>query len=124
MSIREIHLAHADFGADPYEAGSSPQASLRHRAEVVDLEFDCGETTGSGKMAVERQAYSRVGDTGGHTAVHRAGAVEEIGPQTALDGDAVAVQTNQFESEQSIEGMSCQEIRCLSGSVLRVIQVW
>jgi hypothetical protein len=124
MFIREINLAYADPGADPHQAGPRQQPALRDRAEVVDLQFDRGETAGPAKMVVERAAHGNVGKAGGDTAVHRSRAVEEFGAHTALDGEPIAMHANQFESNQVIEGVAVQEGSSFCGRTLRLIQVW
>ena len=124
MFIREINLAYADPGADPHQAGPRPQPALRDRAEVVDLQFDGGETACPAKMVVERAAHGHVGKAGGNTTVHRSRTVEEFGAHTALDGEPIAMRANQFESNQVIEGMRGQEGSSFCGGTLRVVQVW
>src|SRR5476649_1526023 len=44
--------------------GTAPAAGLRDRAEVVDLQFDGGETACPAKMVVERAAHGHVGKAG------------------------------------------------------------
>jgi len=121
MFIREINLAHADPGADPHQAGPRQQPALRDRAEVVDLQFDGGETACPAKMVVERAAHGHVGKAGGDTAVYRSGAVEEFGAHAELDGEPIAMHANQLESNQVIESMPGQEGASFFGRALRVV---
>lgn len=138
MFIREINLAYADPGADAHQAGPRPQPALRDRAEVVDLQFDGGETACPAKVVLERATHCRVGQAGGDAAVYRSRAVQEFGAHLALDGETIAMHANQFESKQVIERMPGREVPgCSAGgrfvppvvlrfcdSFLRIIQVW
>jgi hypothetical protein len=124
MFIREINLAYADPGADAHQAGPRPQPALRDRAEVVDLQFDGGELACPAKVVLERGAHCSVGQAGGDSAVYRSGTVEEFRPNAALDGEAIAMDANQFESNQVIERMPGQEVPGLGGRAFRMVQVW
>jgi hypothetical protein len=124
MPVREINPADRDRGADPHQVRPRQQAALSHGPEIVDFHFDRGETARAGKMVLERASDRRVGKARGDTAVHRSGGIQEFGAHAALDGETVAMDANQLETEQVIECVIGEERSYERGLFLLVAQVW
>jgi hypothetical protein len=122
--VCKIHVPHADRGTDPHETRPSQQPSLCNRTEVVDLQFDGGETSRPGKMSVQGGADGCIGDTRRDASVKRTLAVQQFGTYAALDGQPIAMRSHQFESQQVIEGVPGEEIPNNLGCTFGVAQVW
>jgi hypothetical protein len=84
MFIREINLAYAVPGADSHQAGPRQQPAFRDWTEVVDFQFDGGETACYAKMVIERAAHGHIGKAGGDTAVDGSRTIEKFGAHVAF----------------------------------------
>ena len=124
MSVGKIHLAYANPGTDPHQAGPRHQPSFRDRAKVVHLQLDRGEAARLAEVVVQRAAHGRVGNAGGDAAVQRSRAVEERGTDPALERETIAVDAHQFQPKQVIEGMVGEELSSYLGGDFRIAQVW
>ncbi|HKA01462.1 MAG TPA: hypothetical protein VKE70_33350, partial [Candidatus Solibacter sp.] len=72
---------------------------------------------------IESEANRRIGHARRETSVQCAMAVEQLGPYTALDGNAVAMQTYELESQQMIEGLPAKKVLEQFYAALGVAQV-
>ncbi len=124
LSVREVHAPDADGGSDAHQMRPGQQSAFGDRAEVVDLQFDRSEAPRAIEVTVQGGAHGRVGDARGNAAMQRALAVEQLGPDAAPDGDAIAMQAHQFEPQQMIERVPGEKFLDQFGAALGVAQVW
>ena len=124
MVVRKVYAPDADRGSNAHQTRPRKQSSFRNGTEVVDLQLDGGETSRPGKMTVQGGADGRVGDTRRDASVQRTMAVQQFRTYVALDGHTIAMHAHQFESQQVIEGVPCEEISNDFGAAPGVAQVW
>ena len=124
VCVGEIDAADTNRGTDAHQVRPCQQAALRYGAEIVDLQFDRGETLRAAKMAMECSADGRIGKARGDAAVKRSRGVQEFGADVALNGETVAVHANQFQSQQVIERMPGEKRSNERGRILWIAQVW
>jgi hypothetical protein len=103
VPIREINRSDTDGGPDSHKAGAGDEPAFGYRTEIVDLELDRGEPTGTGEMLMDRATYGGVGDTRRDTSVQGSGGIQQLRAQAALNGEAVAMHANDLQAEQVIE---------------------
>jgi len=124
MVVLKFHPAHADRRPDSHQMRPCQQPPLCDRPEVVDLQLDRGEPSHPIEMPLQSGTNHRIGDARRNASVQRALAVEQLGPDAALDRDAIAMQPHQFEPEQMIEGMPGQKFLDELVAAFGVAQVW
>ena len=124
MGIRKFDAPDTDRGPDAHQVRPRHETAFGNRAEVVDLQFDGGEFARSIEVTVERGADGRVGDARRDASMQRARAVQQLGPDAAADGDAVAVEAHEFESQQMVEGVPGEKFLDEVLATFRVAQVW
>jgi hypothetical protein len=123
MSVKEINPAYTDFGPDSHQVRAGDEPVFGYGTEVVDLELHCGEAPRTAEVVMDRAAHGGVGDTRRDTAVQGAGGIQQFRAQAALDGEAVAMDTNDLQAEQVIECMFGEERSDQVGGLLR-FQAW
>ena len=115
LGVFEIDLAYGDGGTYSHEAGAGQEAAFGHGPEVVHLHFDGSEAAGSVEVLVEGTADGSIGDARGDSAVHRAGAVQQLRAHPALDGQAVAMGADELQAKQVIEGVLREQVAEMLG---------
>lgn len=123
MPIRKINPAHTDRGSDPHQVGARQDPAFGHRAKIVDLQFEGGESARAAKMVLQCSADRCIGNARRNAAMERPGGIQELGTYAALDCETIAMDANQLESEQVIEGMLGQKQFGEGGRALRLAQV-
>ena len=123
MPVIKINAADTDCGADAHQVRAGNQAAFSHRPEIVDLELHCGETARAAEMVMDRAADGGVCDTGCDSAVQRASRIQQLGPQAALDGEAVTMHADNLQAEQVIESVPGEERSHQVGWFWRLVQV-
>ena len=121
--VHDVHLPDADIGADSHQPRAGENPPFGDRAEVVHLHFNRGETPRSGKVTLQRAAHGRVGDAGRNAAVNRTGAVQQLRPHAALDGEAVAMKPDQLKAEQVVEGVPGEDFANTGGGAPGVVRI-
>ena len=124
MAVRKVYAAHADRGSNAHQMRPGQQSSFRDRTEIVDLQFDGGETSRALEMTVQSRADGCVCNARRDASVQRTLAVEQLRPYAALDGHTIAMHAHQFESQQVIKGVPGEEISDEFGAAPEVAQVW
>ena len=70
-------------------------------------------------MLVEGAADGRIGDACRNSTVYRTGAVQQFGPDAALDGQPVAMGADELQSQQVIEGVLREQVAEMPGFLRR-----
>ena len=124
MGVSKFDAPDTDRGPNAHQVRPRHEAAFGDRAKVVDLQFDGGEFARSIEVTVERGTDGRVGDARRDASMQRALAVEQLGPDAAVDGDAVAVEAHEFESQQMVEGVPGEKFLNEFLATFGVAQVW
>ena len=124
MVVRKVHAPDADRGSNANQMRPRQQSSFGDRTEVVDLQFDGGESSRPGEMTLQGGADGRIGEARRDASVQRTPAVQQFGSYAAPDGHTIAMHAHQFESQQVIKGVPGEEISDEFGAAPEVAQVW
>src|SRR5262249_24140056 len=125
--VEHVNSPNYDGGTNSHQVRSRDKNAFGYRLKVVHFEFDGRKPPRAAKPMIEGDADRRVGHTGRDATVQHAGSVHQVGTEAALDSNAVAMSTDQFNTEQVVECALPQErfrlsfIRCFFRTQVLVI---
>ena len=124
MAVRKVYAAHADRGSNAHQMRPGQQSSFGNWTEIVDLQFDGGETSRALEMTVQSRADGCVCNARRDASVQRTLAVEQLRPYAAPDGHTIAMHAYQFESQQVIGGVPGEKFLDEFGTAPGVAKAW